>query len=144
MGGSGPGQPSGQSGLGTRVRRSSAVLSFSPALFTDPSGQSLRVIRWQEAGRVLWVSSSNFPGGDLLRVAWELDETTAPRPSYVRVRDGACASTTKPEDTIDRLMALIGSAATGCADYFSDLDLLCVWQEVLDRPRRYVALRARR
>jgi len=39
-------------------------------------------------------------------------------------------------------MALIGSAATGCADYFSDLDLLCVWQEVLDRPRRYVALRA--
>jgi len=109
MGGSGPGQPSGQSGLGTRVRRSSAVLSFSPALFTDPSGQSLRVIRWQEAGRVLWVSSSNFPGGDLLRVAWELDETTAPRPSYVRVRDGACASTTKPEDTIDRLVALIGS-----------------------------------
>lgn len=36
---------------------------------------------------------------------------------------------------------LIGSAATGRADYFSDLDLLCVWDELLDRPRRYLALR---
>lgn len=110
MGGAGPGQTSGQSGLGTRVRRSSAVLSFPSSLSFDPSGPALRVIRWQEAGRVLWVSSSTFPGGDLLRVAWELDLASAPAALYHRVRDGACASTTKPEDTIDRLMALIGSA----------------------------------
>jgi hypothetical protein len=109
MGGAGPGQTSGQSGLGTRVRRSSAVLSFPSSLGFDPSGPALRVIRWQEAGRVLWVSSSTFPGGDLLRVAWELDLATAPAALYHRVRDGACASTTTPEDTIDRLMALIGS-----------------------------------
>jgi hypothetical protein len=110
MGGAGPGQTSGQSALGTRVRRSSAVLSFPSSLFFDPSGPALRVVQWQEAGWVLWVSSSTFPGGDLLRVAWELDPATAPVPLYHRVRDGACASTTKPEDTIDRLMALIGSA----------------------------------
>ena len=109
MGGAGPGQTSGQSALGTRVRRSSAVLSFPSSLFFDPSGPALRVIQWQEAGRVLWISSSTFPGGDLLRVAWELDLATAPAALYHRVRDGACASTTKPEDTIDRLMALIGS-----------------------------------
>lgn len=36
---------------------------------------------------------------------------------------------------------LVGSAATGQADYFSDLDVLCVWEEPLDRPRRYIALR---
>jgi hypothetical protein len=39
-------------------------------------------------------------------------------------------------------LLLIGSAAAGCADYFSDLDLLCIWEESLDRPRRYMALRA--
>jgi predicted nucleotidyltransferase len=38
-------------------------------------------------------------------------------------------------------MLLIGSAAAGRADYFSDLDLLCVWEGELDRPRRYLALR---
>ena len=38
-------------------------------------------------------------------------------------------------------MLLIGSAAAGRADYFSDLDLLNVWQGDLDRPRRYLALR---
>ena len=37
---------------------------------------------------------------------------------------------------------LIGSSASGRADYFSDLDLLCLWEEGLDRPRRYPALRA--
>ena len=107
MGGSGPTQ--GQSGLGTRVRRSRAVLSFSPVLFSDPSAPEARTVRWQEGGRVLWISSSTFPGGDLLRVAWELDLSSAPAALYHRVRDGACASTTRPEDTIDRLMALIGS-----------------------------------
>jgi hypothetical protein len=107
MGGSGP--PEGQSGLGTRVRRSAAVLSFPPSLFADPSMPATRVIKWQEAGRVLWIGSDTFSGGDLLRVAWELDLTTAPPARYARVRDGVCAATTKPEDTIDRLMALIGS-----------------------------------
>lgn len=109
MGGGGPAQTSGQSGLGTRVRRSPAVLSFPSDLFFDPSGPALRIIRWQEAGRDLWIRSSTVTGGDLLRVAWELDLVSAPAAVHRRVRDGACASTTKPEDTIDRLMALIGS-----------------------------------
>ena len=109
MGSAGPGQASGQSGLGTRVRRSSAVLSFPSTLFFDPSGPAMRIIRWQEGGRDLWISSSTFSGGDLLRVAWELDLVSAPAALYRRVRDGVCASTTRPEDTIDRLMALIGS-----------------------------------
>lgn len=39
-------------------------------------------------------------------------------------------------------MLLVGSAAAGSADYFSDLDILCLWEEALDRPRRYLALRA--
>ncbi|GEM_PF-3044930 len=37
---------------------------------------------------------------------------------------------------------LIGSAGSGRADYFSDLDLLCLWDEILERPKRYLALRA--
>ena len=109
MGGGGSAQASGQSGLGTRVRRSPAVLSFPQSLSSDPSAPGLRVVRWQEGGRDLWISSSTFAGGDLLRVAWELDLVSAPAALYRRVRDGACASTTRPEDTIDRLMALIGS-----------------------------------
>lgn len=107
MGGTAP--PDGQSGLGTRVRRSPAVLSFASILFTDPSAPETRVIKWKEAGRDLWISSSSLPGGDVLRVAWELDEATAPRPTYVRVKDGACASTTRPDATVARLMELIGS-----------------------------------
>ncbi|HEV2250430.1 MAG TPA: hypothetical protein VGT60_07980 [Candidatus Limnocylindria bacterium] len=107
MGGDGP--PDGGSGLGTRVRRSPAVLSFPSALFTDPSAPGDRVLKWKEAGHLLWVRTASYPGGDLLRVGWELDEVTAPRASYVRVKDGACASATKPEDTVDRLLALIGS-----------------------------------
>jgi len=107
MGGEGP--PDGGSGLGTRVRRSPAVLSFPSSLFNDPSAPEARVLKWKEAGRVLWLRTSSFPGGDLLRVGWELDEATAPPPAYVRVKDGVCASATKPEDTVDRLLALIGS-----------------------------------
>lgn len=107
MGGGGP--PEGGSGLGTRVRRSAAVLSFPPSLFSDPTRPETRVVRWQEAGRTLWISSSSFSGGDLLRVAWELDPTSAPAARYRRVKDGACASTSKLEDTVDRLLALIGS-----------------------------------
>lgn len=107
MGGAGP--PAGGSGIGTRVRRSPATLTFSPALFTDPAQPLPRVVTWTESGRTLWVSSSTFPGGDLLHVAWELDATTAPAPKYVRVRDGVCASPTDPQATVDRLMALIGS-----------------------------------
>lgn len=107
MGGGGP--PDGGSGLGTRVRRSPAVLSFPSILFTDPSAPETRVLKWTEAGHVLWVRTATFPGGDLLRVGWELDETTAPPPVYVRMKDGVCASATKPEDTVDRLLALIGS-----------------------------------
>ena len=109
LGMGGPGPAPGQSGLGTRVRRSNAVLSFPPILFSDPSAPETRLVRWQEAGRTLWIGSSTFPGGDLLRIAWELDLTSAPAAQYRRVRDGACASMTRPEDTIDRLLALIGS-----------------------------------
>lgn len=107
MGGSPP--PDGQSGIGTRVRRSAAVLRFPPALFSDPTLREPRVVKWQEAGLQFWISSAAFSGGDLLRVAWELDPTTAPAARYRRVKDGACASITKPEDTIDKLLALIGS-----------------------------------
>lgn len=39
-------------------------------------------------------------------------------------------------------MLLIGSGARGWADYFSDLDVLCVWDPAPDRPRRYPLLRA--
>lgn len=127
MGGSGP--PEGQSGLGTRVRRSAAVLSFPPSLFSDPSAPATRVVRWQEAGRILWVSSSTFTGGDLLHVAWELDLASAPPPArpYERVREGACASTSKPADTIDRLMSLIGSGDRDAVlDCFA-LDLIDVY-----------------
>jgi len=107
MGGDGP--PAGGSGIGTKVRRSSAALTFPSSLFTDPAAPLLRVVKWTESGRVLWISSSTFTGGDLLHVAWALDETTAPAPHYVRIRDGVCASTTDPQETVDHLMALIGS-----------------------------------
>jgi hypothetical protein len=107
MGGDGP--PSGGSGVGTRVRRSPAALTFPSSLFTEPSQPLARVVKWTESGRTLWISSSSFPGGDLLHVAWSLDDTTAPAPKYVRVKDGACASTSDPQATVDRLMALIGS-----------------------------------
>ncbi len=107
--GMGNAPPAGGSGVGTRVRRSPAVLSFPSSLFTDPSAPLTRVVTWNESGRDLWISSATFPGGDLLHVAWALDETTAPAPKYVRVRDGACASTTDPQETADHLMALIGS-----------------------------------
>jgi len=107
MGGDGP--PGGGSGVGTRVRRSPAALTFPSALFTDPSQPLPRVVKWTESGRTLWITSSTFTGGDLLHVAWSLDETSAPAPRYVRVKDGTCASTTDPQATVDRLMALIGS-----------------------------------
>jgi len=78
-------------------------------LSSDPSASAVRVVHWQEAGRDMWISSSSFTGGDLLRVAWELDLATAPAALYRRPRDGPCASTTAPEETIARLMAYIGS-----------------------------------
>lgn len=107
MGGDGP--PAGGSGVGTRVRRSPAALTFPPSLFTDPAQPLARVVKWTESGRTLWIASSTFTGGDLLRVAWSLDNATAPAPRYVRVKDGACASATDPQETVDHLIALIGS-----------------------------------
>lgn len=107
MGGSGP--PDGQSGIGTRVRRARAALTFPSSLFSDPAAGGTRVVKWQEAGRTLWISSSSFAGGDLLRVAWELDLATAAPARYTRVHDGVCASAVAPEETVDRLMAYIGS-----------------------------------
>jgi len=107
MGSGGP--PAGGSSLGTRIRRSPAVLAFPSALFSDPSASLMRVVSWSEFGRALWISSSSFTGGDLLHIAWELDDATAPPARYVRIRDGACASTTDPQDTVDHLMALIGA-----------------------------------
>jgi hypothetical protein len=107
MGAGGP--PDGGSGLGTRVRRSAATLTFPTSLYADPLTPATRVVKWQEAGRVLWISSSTFSGGDLLRIAWELDLGSAPAARYRRVKDGVCASTSTPEDTIDKLMSLVGS-----------------------------------
>jgi len=105
----GDGPPGGGSGIGTRVRRSPAVLSFPSSLFTDPAQPLPRVVKWTESGRTLWITSATFTGADLLHVAWSLDETSAPAPGYVRVKDGTCASTSDPQETVDRLMALIGS-----------------------------------
>ncbi|HEY8806142.1 MAG TPA: hypothetical protein VIN70_00970 [Candidatus Limnocylindria bacterium] len=127
MGGAGPGQTSGQSGVGTRVRRSSAVLSFPPSLFSDPAGPALRIIRWQEGGHDLWVSSSTFSGGDLLRVAWELDLGSAPppvhayqRPSIGNFTESGCASLAGPRDTVDHLLPLIGAhTRTAILDCFA-------------------------
>ena len=107
MGGGGP--PAGGSSVGTRVRRSPAALSFPSSLFADPTAPLARVVKWQESGKDLWIASSTFTGGDLLHVAWALDDTTAPAPKYARVKDGACASTSDPQATVDHLMALIGS-----------------------------------
>jgi hypothetical protein len=105
------GPPEGESGIGTRVRRAPAVLRFPASLFAEPTKAATRVVRWSEAGRSLWISSSTFTGGDLLHVAWELDLVGAPPAAhpYQRVRDGACASAIDPGATIDRLMSLIGS-----------------------------------
>jgi hypothetical protein len=120
MGGGGPPQAIEQSGIGTRVRRSPAVFSFPQSLWSSPVEPALRVIRWQEAGRDFWIGTSTFPGGDLLRIAWELDLSTAPPPPVAHVSEGSCASTTKPEDTVERLLALIGSGdAAALMDCFA-------------------------
>jgi hypothetical protein len=141
MGRGGPPQTTEHSGIGTRVRRSAAVLSFPQSLWSYPTAPAPRVIRWQEAGRDLWVSSSEFTGGDLLRIAWELDLATAPAPPFARVSEGACASTTRPEDPIERLMVLIGS---GDADAVMDCFAIggggwATQPKAIDRAQRRVA-----
>jgi hypothetical protein len=47
----------------------------------------------------------------MLRIAWELDRTTAPgsRDPSARAKVGTCGSRTSPEETVRRLLALFGS-----------------------------------
>lgn len=99
------------SGVGTLVRRSRAVLSFSSDLFYAPPGTaSLRVVSWAEGAYGLRIESETISGDDLLHIAWSLDQTGAPGPGpATRVKPGACADATAPEATIRRLIALTGS-----------------------------------
>jgi hypothetical protein len=98
------------SGVGTLVRRSRAVLSFSSDLFNAPPGTaSLRVVSWTEGAYGLRVESETISGDDLLHIAWSLDQAGAPGPGpAIRVKPGACADATAPEATIRRLIALTG------------------------------------
>jgi hypothetical protein len=97
----------GGSKIGTRVRNSSAVLSFGSSSSTGP----FKRIRWRENGYDLRIDT-DFSGDDLLHVAWSLDRAGAPAPKnpYVRVKPGVCAARgAAPEETIRRLIGFIGS-----------------------------------
>jgi hypothetical protein len=110
------------SGVGTLVRRSRAVLSFSSDLFYAPPGTaSLRVVSWIEGAYGLRIESETISGDDLLHIAWSLDQTGAPGPGpATRAKPGACADATAPEATIRRLIALTGSHdADALADCFA-------------------------
>jgi hypothetical protein len=100
------------SGIGTRVRNSPAVLSFSVNLWSEPSKPAPRRVRWVEDRYVLRIDTERFTGEDLLHVAWSLDRTGAPAPksSYTRVKPGICAARgAAPEDTVRRLIDFVGS-----------------------------------
>lgn len=99
------------SGVGTRVRNSSAALSFSSDLWSEPSKPSPRRVRWVEGPYVLRIDSERFTGEDLLHVAWSLDRTGAPAPKnpYTRVNPGVCAARgAAPTETVQRLLGFVG------------------------------------
>lgn len=101
------------SGIGTRVRNTRAVLSFSTSLFSDPTTPAPRRVRWQEGPYVLRIESDRFTGEDLLHIAWSLDRTGAPAPKnlYTRVMPGVCAAKgAAPEETVRRLLSSVGGA----------------------------------
>ncbi len=115
------------SGMGTRVRNSTAVLSFDTNLFTDPSQRSPRRVRWQEGPYVLRIESDRFTGEELLHIAWSLDRTGQPAPKtpYAHVKRGVCAiAGAPPEDTVRLLLSFVGGRdRDSVADCFS-LELL--------------------
>jgi hypothetical protein len=114
------------SGIGTRVRNSPAVLSF-PSSLSDPAQRAPRQIRWQEGRHVLRIETDRFTGEDLLHIAWSLDRTGEPAPKnpYTRVKPGVCAARgASPEDTVRRLLALVGSGDRDAVADCSSLELL--------------------
>lgn len=107
----GPASDVAGSGIGTRVRNSSAVLSFDSSLSSDPAKRGPRRIRWQEGPYVLRIDTDSFTGDDLLHIAWSLDRTGAPAPAtpYTRVKPGVCAiGGAPPEDTVRLLLSFAG------------------------------------
>lgn len=107
----GPVEPMRESGIGfCCVRAATAILEFDSHLFNDPTRPGTRRMRWEEQTRTLSFTSERIKGEDMLRIAWELDRTTAPANPYpdVHAKEGACASA-DPEATIRRLLALHGS-----------------------------------
>ena len=112
----------GVSKIGTRVRNSSAVLSFGSSSSTGP----FKRIRWRENGYDLRIDT-DFSGDDLLHVAWSLDRAGAPasKNPYTRVKPGVCAARdAAPDETLRRLFGFIGfSDRDAVLDCFS-LELL--------------------
>ena len=123
----GPASDIAGSGIGTRVRNSAAVLSFDSSLSADPTKRAPRRIRWQEGPYVLRIDTESFTGEDLLHIAWSLDRTGEPTPknAYNRVKPGVCAvHGARPEDTVRRLLALVGSGDRDAVADCSSLELL--------------------
>ena len=120
------------SGIGTRVRNTHAVLSFSTNLFADPTKPAPRRVRWKEGPHVLRIESDRFTGEDLLHIAWSLDRTGAPvtKNPYTRTKPGACAARGGvPEDTVRRLLGIVGAGDRDAVmDCFS-LELLGEYPE---------------
>lgn len=115
------------SGIGTRVRNSRAVLSFSTSLFSDPTKPAPRRVRWQEGSYVLRIESDRFTGEDLLHIAWSVDRSGAPAPKYpyTRVKPGVCAAAgAAPEETVRRLIGFVGSGDPGAVRDCFSLELL--------------------
>ncbi|MDP9251912.1 MAG: hypothetical protein M3O80_02805 [Chloroflexota bacterium] len=102
----------GDSAIGTRVRNSNAALIYVGGWPATPEAQVPRKVRWVEGNYVLRIESERFTGDELLHVAWSLDRTGAPAPKtpYTRVKAGVCAARgAVPEDTVRRLIGLVGS-----------------------------------
>ena len=100
------------SGIGTRVRNSHAVLSFSLSLWSAPSEAAPRRVRWVEERYVLHIDSERFTGEDLLHIAWSLERTGQPalKYPYARTKPGVCASRgAVPEATIRQLLTFVGT-----------------------------------
>jgi hypothetical protein len=100
------------SGIGTRVRNSPAVLSFSQSLWSEPHKPAPRRVLWVEDRYVLRVDSDRFTGDDLLHIAWSLDRTGQPalKYPYTRTKPGVCASHGAPPDaTIRQLLTFVGN-----------------------------------
>lgn len=93
------------------VRGAQATLHLATRLFSDPALPGMRQMRWEEQGRTLSITSERIKGEDVLRIAWLLDRTTAPRNAYLSSHppSGACASPVSAEGTVATLLLLTGS-----------------------------------